>query len=248
MKLRNTIALSAFVLVAWYGNISCKKLLDKIADCRIETITEPYPSGNRVSTIAYNNDGNISTYTVSFGSTLSSKVFNYSGNTIIINTTISSGSGSTSYMDSVTTNGQGRALNLRQYSADRSTFTNTRFEYNGEDLVRLYQTNETGDPAVLTTVTTTNGNVVRLESASGTAILEYYANEEFQEGDYLHIVTLSLYGVPIYPHKNLIKTIDDGTGNIVNFSYEKNIDGLVTKVNVTSATSVSSYSYTYKCD
>src|SRR5688572_1526628 len=100
-KIQTTIAcLIVLAVVTPFG--SCLKENDKKADCRIATITVTQTTGGTASivhNIAYNNDGKISTI-VSTGSLTLNKVFIYTGNTIMVNTT--DGSGSFSSRDSIT--------------------------------------------------------------------------------------------------------------------------------------------------
>jgi hypothetical protein len=247
MKTRNALAIFSVAIIFCSTNISCKKLFDKEKNCRLTTITHTHAQGTRVESITYNNEDKISTMVITDGSVVTNKVFLYSGNTILITSTITWATGSNILVDSVTLDNQGRAVNIRQFGTDRLTYVNTRFEYSGEDLLRASQTTESSATPDVSIATYVNGNMVRLEGANGVVTLEYYTNEQFQQGDYLHALTFTTYGVGVYPHKNLLKTMNDGS-NIFNFSYEKNDDGLIEKVNVTSAAATSSVTYQYECD
>src|SRR5688572_20347950 len=93
MKAQNKIAL-LFFFAAICCLDSCTKEGDKIADCRIVTTSTVYTGGTLLNSITYDNEGRISTINTS-GSAVRSKVFNYIGNTIIINST--TGTGSSAY-------------------------------------------------------------------------------------------------------------------------------------------------------
>jgi len=79
MKTQKTFT-RLFFMVTFSGTliISCKKGNDKKPTCHIITITEASSSGNTIYNISYNNDGKISTLNAT-GSSVSNKVFNYSG-------------------------------------------------------------------------------------------------------------------------------------------------------------------------
>jgi hypothetical protein len=228
---------------------SCEKEVDKKAGCKISSMTETGPGTySRTHTLAYNNDGQLSTLNSTGTGGNTSKIFIYSGNTILVNTTNTSSSGTSTYRDSITIDDQKRPLNVRQYFQNGTTWINIRFEYNGERLARAHRTTESSATADITTCTYDNSgnNVVRFESSVQTEILEYY-DEEVQPADWLETLTLITYGVSVYPHKNLIKSYNNGT-TIGNFSYVKNADGLITQTTTTTATSVSTITYQYECD
>lgn len=242
MKTQGTIVIccAAIMLIS-----SCKKNSDKKATCRIVTVTQSSSGSTSTINITYNNDGKISTLGTSSGSSSTNKVFTYSGNTIIINST----SGSISTRDSVTVDAQGKALNIRQFSdLTGSNWTNYRFEYNGSDLLKFHETSD-GDATEETSVATySNGNMVGLQNASSNTTLEYFTDKKVQPGDYLELVSLIQYGVSVYPHKNLVKALDSGSGSITNFNYEFNADGNITKVTATGGSSSTTLTYQYQCN
>lgn len=242
MKTQGTILVccAAIALIS-----SCKKNSDKKATCRIVTVAQSSSGSNSTINITYNNDGKISTLGTSSGSSSTNKVFTYSGNTIIINST----SGSISTRDSVTVDAQGKALNIRQFSdLTGSNWTNYRFEYNGSDLLKFHETSD-GDATEETTVATySNGNMVGLQNASSNSTLEYFTDKKVQPGDYLELISLIQYGVSVYPHKNLVKTIDGGSGSITNFNYEFDAEGNITKVTATGGSSSTTLTYQYQCN
>jgi hypothetical protein len=246
MKTQKTLIVLLFTIVFAVAISSCKKNNDKQATCRIVTVTESSSSGNTIRNITYNNDGKISTLNAS-GSNPTNKVFNYNGNTVIVNTT--TGSGTFSSRDSITLDNRGRPLNLRQYyNVAGTNFSNYKFEYSGDDLLKLQQTDETGGVPETTTTTYVNGNMVSLHSPSGTTTLEYFTDKKVQPGDYLELAALIQYGMSVYPHKNLLKTIASGASSITNFNYEMNPDGTISKVTATSGSSVSTLTYQYQCN
>lgn len=246
MKTKKTGA--GFFLIATISSvfiISCKKDSDTKPTCRIITMTETTSSGSTIYNITYNNDGKISTLNRS-GSSVTNKVFNYSGNTIIITST--DGSGTFSGRDSITIDGRGKPLNIRQFSDQAGTsWSNFSFEYNGDDLLKFHQTSNSSSTPITNVATYSNGNMTSLQSTSSVATLEYFTDKNVQPGDYLEISSLVQYGVTIYPHKKLLKTISSGS-SITNFNYEMNPDGMISKVTATSASSVSTLTYQYQCN
>jgi hypothetical protein len=242
MKTQGTILVCCTVIMLIS---SCKKNSDKRTTCRIVTVTQSSSGTSSAINITYNNDGKISTLNTSSSGTSTSKVFTYSGNTIIINTA----SGTFTSRDSVTLDAKGRALNIRQFSdLTGNNWTNLRFEYNGNDLLKYHQTSDDDATEETTVAASSNGNMVGIQSSSSNTTLEYFTDKKVQPGDYLEIATLIQYGVSIYPHKNLVKTIDGGSGNITNFNYEFDADGRITKLIGTGGSSSTTLTYQYQCN
>jgi hypothetical protein len=243
MKAQRKAILVAAVAMLGFLN-ACEKITgeDNDRDCRIIKITATASPGNNVHSLTYNNEGKISTYNIT-GSTPTSKVYNYIGNNIIINNSVP---GET-WRDSIVVNDRGNILYLRRYSPSNTDYTDNTFFYSGEELTRVEQrTSGNAIPRVIM-YTYENGNPVREESLSGTIIMEFYENEEVQQGDYLVLSGLTLYGVILYPQKNLIKTLSMGSF-VANFSYEKDSDGLIKQLTATVGGEVTTLAYEYECD
>ena len=224
--------------------ISCKKndVNQKKPACKIITINENSGSSSSVYKITYNNDGKIST----LNEGTSTSVFTYSGSTIIKNGT---NNGSFSERDSITVDNNGRPLNVRQYYDQAgTTWYNNSFEYNGNgELLKSYQTSNASSIPETTLYTITGGNLVGIQTSSDNLTLEYFSDKPSQPGDYLEVISLISYGVSLYPHKNLLKSVNSG-GSITNFNYETNADGLVTKFTATSGSSIETLAYQYQCN
>lgn len=244
MNTRRSVAFFATIAIVIFINACSKNTDDKNASCRIVTATEVNGSSTNTINVTYDNDGRISTLNSS-GSGAINKVFTYSGNTIIINVT----QGGAFYgRDSITLNDKGRPTNIRQYSNVALTnYTNYALEYNGDQLLKYLQSTQAGGIPTTVTVTTTNGNVTKVVTPSATVDLEYFTDKNVQRGDYLEFSSLLQYGVNIYPHKNLIKSLNQGT-SITNFNYEMNDEGLVEKITTTSGSSSGSLTYQYQCN
>jgi len=242
MKRQGTIFVccAAIMLIS-----SCKKNTDKKASCRIVTVSQITSGSATTINITYNNDGKISTLNTSSSSGNTDKVFTYSGNTIIINTT----NGSSSSRDSVTVDGSGKPLNIRQFSDLTGTsWTNYSFEYNGADLLKFHQTSSSSATPITNVATSSNGNMVGLQSPTSNTTLEYFTDKNVQPGDYLELASSIQYGLSVYPHKNLVKTIDNGGGSITNFNYEFDADGNITKVTSTGGGLATTLTYQYQCN
>lgn len=224
---------------------SCEKEGDKNTGCLIITVSSITPSGNSLYSITYDNEGKISTLN-STGFFELSKVFTYSGNTILISTTQGSGTSASTSLDSITIDGQGRPLNIRRYGETRTSWVNIVLEYNGENLSRMLQTTHSSSTPVIQQASSTDGNLMSLSGPAGAETFEYY-DDEIQQGDYLQLSMILFYGVNIFPHKNLVKTYTNA-GGITNFIYEKNAEGLITGITATSGSTVSEVTYVYKCD
>ncbi|HMG69242.1 MAG TPA: hypothetical protein VK588_16205 [Chitinophagaceae bacterium] len=224
--------------------ISCKKndVVKKKSTCRIVTLTDLNGSTSTIYNISYNNDGKIST----LNSGVSSSVFTYSGNTVLINKT---NSGSFSERDSITVNSNGKPLNLRQYYDQAGTnWSNIVFEYDGSGvMLKSEETNNSSSTLQTTLYSFTSGNLVGIQSTSDNLTLEYFSDKTAQQGDYLGIVSLINYGVNLYPHTNLVKSLNSGS-NLTNFDYEMNTDGLISKLTATSGSTVETITYQYNCN
>lgn len=245
MKTSTSSALLFILCITGSFIVSCSKDNDNNSDCRIITITETGAGGTIIRNITYNNDGKISTLN-STGSLVSNKVFTYSGNTLIINST--DGGGAFSSRDSVTLDSKGRPVNIRQfYDQSGTNWSNFSFEYNGNNLAKYHQTSGSSSVPETYVATYSNGNMIGLQSTSGNITLEYFTDKRVVPGDYLEVLSLVQYGVTVYPHKNLVKTISS-SGSITNFNYEMNGDGQVAKVTATSGSSVTTLTYQYQCD
>lgn len=237
------VAVAVIIASAFF---SCKKNDDKQANCRIVTITTSSSGDNSVFNLTYNNDGRISTISTS-GTSGSNKVFTYNGNTVIINTVRSDGSFDS--RDSLTLDAKRKPLNIRKYSDEEGTnFTNFSFEYNGDDLLKIHQTSDNSNSPETSVATNVNGNMTALTSPAGTSTLEYFTDKKNIPGDYLDVSSLIEYGLSVYPHKNLVKTIANGNSSILNFNYEFNPDGTISRVTATSGSTVSTVSYQYQCN
>jgi hypothetical protein len=225
--------------------LACKKESDNSSRCNIISIVQIGTAGNQAYTLTYNDEGKIATLDQTMGVT-SHKDFSYNGNTMYVVTLDKDGH--FSQKDSITLDGQQRPLNIRSFlNIDGSIWYNYTFEYNGDELKKYVQVNQSGNVVATSTLTYTNGNPISISFGNASSILDYYSDKKVQKGDYLEVATLIQYGISLYPHKNLVKTIASG-GALINFSYEFNSNGLISKVTLTNGTDVSLLSYSYECE
>lgn len=224
---------------------SCKKK-DDSPTCRIITATDVYTNSGTTTTstlnYTYNNDGQISTLTLSDGTTTTQKIYNYNGNTIIVNSTQG---GSFSGRDSVTLNSNGRVTNFRHFSNSSGTnWYNFSYEFdgNGALLKSIYTLSSGGSPST-TTFTSSNGD---LATGSDGSVYGYYTDKPYQQGDYFYFIFLINYGAEIVKNAHLLKSITT-SGSIRNCTYDFT-DGRISKMTVTGTSSIDVVTYQYQCN
>jgi len=248
MKLPELLRYSLLATLALTTAASCKKK-DDSPTCRIITVTDSYTSSgttnNTSYNITYNNDGKISTLTSSNGSTTTQKIFNYNSNTVIINATQG---GTFSGRDSVSLNGSGRITNIRSFSNSSGTnWYNNSYEYDGNgNLLKSVSSSSSSSSTSTTTFSSTNGDVTSGNDGSSTTTYEYYTDKSYQVGDYFQIVYFINYGTDLVKNKHLLKSITS-SGSINNCNYEFT-DGRITKLTLTSSSSVEAITYQYQCN
>jgi hypothetical protein len=249
MKTSKTISafFAAAILLAPF--ISCKKIIcEKEVKCRIVTISDETPTRNILHAITYNNEGKIASLTSS-GNPGIKKLFTYTGNTLMVKA--SNAAGQFSGRDSVTFDSRGRVINVRLFfTGNGANWINHKYEYNGDELLRLHQTSSTIPDIETFEATYVNGNMVRLGSPFAAYTFEYYLDKKAQDGDFLNIDGIAQFGVSLYPHKNLVKSVNIG-GPISNLiTYEFNADGLISKYTATGGDGdqTSTRSYQYECN
>lgn len=241
MKTQRTLPL---LLAALFLIGSCKKDSDKNSNCRIVTVTQEGSGSTSIFNMTYNDQGKIATFSNSTTNGTTNKVFTYSGNTVIVNVI----SGSSASRDSITLGANGKVLNIRRFpDLTGNDWTNYSFEYNGDVLLKFIESHE-GNPTPLTTVVTvTDGNMTRLETGSSTTDLTYYTDKQMQPGGYIELAMMIEYGISIYPHKNLVKSIDYGGGDIATYEYEFDADGKISKAISSQGGYETTLSYQYQC-
>lgn len=222
----------------------CKKSSGKNNNCRIITITEVASGNTNIYNITYNDDGKIASLVTS-GSQPFTRSFTYSGNTILVDVTYA---GAFFYRDSVTLNDRGHMTNLRRYFNTASTnWINRALEYNGDVLLKHHLTSSAMPNPITYIITTTNGNTTKELGPTDTITYDYWTGKKIQ-GDYLEFFAVLEYGVNFYPHKNLFKSKDYGGGDLYNYSYEFDQDGLISTITSTHGSDTSTITYQYACN
>lgn len=230
-----------FAVILVLPGISCLKKTDKASKCKLVRIKYERPQGAYID-ITYNNDGKVSTLKT-FGVAYPDRTYNYFGNTIVI----THGSPTNYVRDTIEVDDKGRPLNIRKYS-NTPHWINYHFEYNGDELARVTVLRSISGIPYTATADYFGGNMIGYTYGGLTTRYEYYTDRNVQPGDYLDVLSMLEYGVSIYPHKNLIKGMEDLPGGITNYAYEFNDDGLITKVTATNGTGSSFVTYQYKCE
>jgi len=212
MKTSKLLLAATCIFIIAASLAACKKNVDKKSACRISAL-----AGNgQVSHLSYNSEGQISKLVVTSGDTTT---YDYVGNII---TVISHSSGAFSHRYIATLNSAGLVTNLRyETNAAGTNWTNTAYEYNGEEVSRAINTYSSGGSDT-TTFLWLNHNIVSDTRGTQTESWVYNTDKLRQDGDYLWIVSKFSYGADIYRTKNLVKSI-----NSSNFSYEFDSEGKI---------------------
>lgn len=240
---------SALVALA-AGSQSCKKdkkKSDPDAKCRLTAFTDVTPGGGSSSTtsFSYNNDNKVSQITTS-GTTIETKTFTYSGNTINIitkyGTTISS-------KEILTTNSAGNLIRSERRDVNNDTITGyTNYEYTSNgNLLKATDQYGSSTPTISNCVFT-NGNLTSIGSSGSSTNLDYFSEQNFKIGDYLYLIQFIQYGRAFYiVNKNLVKSFESG-GSIQNFDYTFDANNRITRLTLTQGASVSVIDIQQVCD
>lgn len=177
--------------------------------------------GPDITTFTYTHDSVIANMTKSTGQ--------FTGRTVVIN------------------NRDGLALNIYAIMDPQGEiWSNTTFEYNGQQLARSTFTNFITPAPLVTTFTWSGGNMVSATTvtATGTSTdhYEYYTDQPRQQGDYQNFQQFS-QGFEIFRSKNLVKS-ELG----LKLTYEFRQDGRISSVNaIDTASNSFIYKYDYSC-
>jgi hypothetical protein len=212
----------------------CKKSNDKKPSCQIITATfAPNVSNFHLT---YNPEGK----PIRIVSDILDMKYEYSaGSTTIV--TFQSGNFQSKTI--ATLNKDGLATNIRTENDTLGTsWSNTIYEYNGQELSRSTLTTSTGGKPVVSTYTWDNHNLIVLLTDTVSQTLGYYTNRPRQTGDYL-LLAQQIQGFEIYRSKNLIKTI---AGTSLN--YEFGADGRINSFTATTGANEIFVNYEYQCE
>ncbi|HTD95004.1 MAG TPA: hypothetical protein VK644_14360 [Chitinophagaceae bacterium] len=235
MKSLKILVPALFVLTLTSIFISCKKNKDndRKLTCRVSSFTG---IGDKPVVLTYNQEGKVSRVSTGFHVvTISSD-----GNK---KTIVTLDTGKFSQRSIVTENAAGLATNVRlETTIDGSTFFNTAFEYDGEEVSRSVATNSEGTPPVITTFTWVNHNMVSQTSDGSTITFDYFLDKPRQDGDFLFLLR-TIQGFETIRSRNLIRTFATGAS----FTYDFNADGNIASLQANQPGSIVIVDYVYDC-
>ncbi|MEO8406220.1 MAG: hypothetical protein ABI480_16545 [Chitinophagaceae bacterium] len=233
MKSLFTVCLLAVMVITFNG---CKKNHDdKKRNCRIITAT-PIPGGDGYI-FTYGADGKLSS------ASLGPSFIQYAntGTTKIVTTTTS---GQFVSKVIIINNAAGLALNVRtEFNPAGTNWTNTVYEYTGEELKKSTTTDSSGTTSSVTDYVWVNHNMVTGGTAGSTpTTFDYFLDKPHQQGDFFFLLQ-TLQGYEIYRPKNLLKEFGGST-----FTYDFNADGNISLLGVISGGNTTFLQYQYQCD
>jgi len=214
--------------------VQCKKDNERKHSCQIITVTTS-PNGTTIH-LTFNADGKL------IRSESANQVLTYeysAGSTTIV--TFNSG---TFHSKTIATlNSDGLATNVRSEDDTTGTsWTNTVYEYNGQELSKSTVTTSTGGQPVVSTYTWANQNLASSILDGGSQTFGYYTNRPRQTGDYFLLVQ-QLQGYETFRNKNLLKTID-----AVTLNYQFGSDGKINSLSAIAGASETFINYEYLCE
>lgn len=145
----------------------------------------------------------------------------------------------------VTNNKDGLALNVHSTTDPQGIlWTNTSYQYNGQELAKSSFTNFAMSDPVVTTYRWSAGNLISSTTQSITQTYEYYTDKLRQQGDYLYFQQFP-QGYELFRNKNLVRS-----GQGLNFIYEFGSDGKITAVKATPTSGGNDivFKYDYNCN
>jgi hypothetical protein len=231
--LRKLISLSSALAITCIL-FQCKKSNDKKPSCQIITAT----FAPNVSTIhlTYNTEGKPSRIVAN----ILDMTYKYSADSVTI-VTFQSGNFQSKTIASL--NKDGLATSVRtEFDTLGATWSNTIYEYNGQELSRSTLFTSAGGKPVVSTYSWVNQNLVLSTTDTTSQTFGYYTNKPRQPGDYLLLVN-QLQGFEIYRNKNLLKTIGETSLN-----YEFGTDGKINSFTATTGANEIFVNYEYQCD
>ena len=221
------------ILVSW----SCSKKNSTTPTCDITDITTSGSLPAESIAITYNNTGKISTLVDTKTTATTTKVYTYSGNTVLVHTT---NTGTTNVQtDSITLNGDG--LMVSDLTREGTNVTLATYTYSGTS-VQSVTTQFGTDPPTTVSYTYTNGDIT---SAGG--ITYTYNDKPSSAGDFLQFQQLDLYGVVFMKTAHQCISLQEGN-TLENFNYTYDPSGKITQMTATLGSNFGSFNYTYECD
>ncbi len=237
--LKSSLILVLFTCVL--SIVSCKK--NSQNECLLKVMYASGSFGADTSFFSYNTEKKIIAATTSS----SSNTYIYSGNNYVRKNT----SGLFESRDSIII--QKDNLIREIYSFNTANVLNRKqsYTYNSSDNLIQY-TDQNFIPAGVDiyNIDYADGDVISLNKGiTPTATFTYYTDKSAAKGDYLDIFQFINFGFGKYlKSKHLIKTMKNGSAATVNFSYEFDSHGNVSKLTASDGVNTDTYTYTYTCD
>jgi len=236
MKKQRLLLFSLLLIAFSTFFISCKKHSSPSVQCRIIDIKTNDSLLPEIQ-LDYNSNKKLSVITYRSKSNYSRRILNY--NTNFISVTLVDSSGKAYELDTVNLNKDGLASSIVYYVPANGLFSYDSMTYDSKgQLIRWAETSAGSTDIV--TYTWDNGDLVTSTSRGTTTTIQYYNDKTATDGDYLRIIYLTEWGIPLYKSKHLFK----GSGGSV-YSYTFDSGGKITSVLLNG---VVVYSYTYACD
>jgi hypothetical protein len=218
---------------------SCSKKSSPAPTCQIITILDQNGATSTSYNITYNNQGQISTEQYSSGSTNTTKVFTYSGNTEMIATA----TGAATSTDSITLTSDG--LMARDVFTNSGGQTVTTYTFSGQEVQKSVTVANGGTPTT-TVFNFTNGDLTSFTDGTNTTTVTYNSKPT-AAGDYWQVIQLVNYGAPFVKTTHQLAGISTGT-MVTNVNYTYDNSGKVTALAATSGASIENISYQYSCN
>jgi len=232
------ILISTVLILGMTGSFSgCKKNNDTVKKQSFRFLTETIVATGPTIRFSYNSDGKVSRIVTNNGVV---QAYTYDGN---ITTIVTLDSIVFSSRTIITNNAAGLATNVRIEQDDAGTiWSNTKYEYNGEELAKSTNSNSSGGTPTITTYSWSNGNLASETTGSSTITYDYYTNKPWQIGDYWSFAQ-SIEGFEIVRNKNLLKSFS----NNISLSYDFGLDGNITSLKFSRGSSITFIDYEYEC-
>ncbi|MBI3138411.1 MAG: hypothetical protein HYZ15_07490 [Sphingobacteriales bacterium] len=239
MKLQKTLLLLSFISLCI---ASCKKDNPGATKPACKIITMSGASTQTIN-ISYNADEKIAS--ISQGN--DNQIFQYSGNSIIVNKT---NQGAFASKEIITINANGDPENIRtEYNVSGTNWTNDVFEYSGRELIKQTQTSSSTSTSTVQIIIWSAGNATSIQTigSSDSTTLEYYTDKPNIEGDYLDYLFIPNSGIRHLRNKNLFKSMKTGS-TIISATYSFGTDGKINGLTETVGGASKNITYQYQCN
>lgn len=248
MKFRNTILVPALLIAVVFTFSNCKKKeVEKKLSCKLISANVNYDGNTSESyTFSYNNENKVSQISSTSGAYKYTTTLAYSGNLVEI---IKREGPSVIEKKTLTLNSADHITRIEERDPENDTLISiSMMNYNSNGELINYTTKYSNEPARLTTVVTSNGNITSLASEGDVTTLEYNLSQNWRAGDYVDLIQRIFYGNNFYLfNKNLLKSMKMN-GQIVNFNYSYDVDNNITQMETLTNGNTSIITYQHQCE